>query len=83
MNGDGHDIGALPRRRDPYHVGQKIHCPGHQCCNDCHDPAIAIEHGRSRGAMIEHQTIVPIVNFKKCGTGEFVIAPLLDEATAP
>src|SRR5262249_24098129 len=69
LNRYGNDIGTVPRRRDPYDIGHETHCPSEQYHHDCHDPSVAIEHGRARSTVIEHEAVIPIVHLEKCRAG--------------
>src|SRR5882724_8665429 len=66
LNRYGNHVGAVPRRRDAYHIGHETHCAGDECRDDGHDPAVAIEHGRSRGTVVEHETVISIVHLEEC-----------------
>src|SRR4029453_5633691 len=76
----GHDVGRAPGCRNALFAewcaeNLRDHSADHGC-----DPAFAIEHGCSGSAVVDDETVIPLVYFKKTGTREFAIGCVLDKS---
>src|SRR5262245_8738771 len=78
----GNDVRGLPRRRDLN--GTKAESKGlrQDRTDDRYDSAFAVQHWGSRSTMVEHQTIIAVINFHQCGTGELLVVPIRNKPPA-
>jgi hypothetical protein len=71
-----------PRRRDPYRACHELHGRREQIVDDHDHSARAVEHGRSRGAVIEHEAVVSVVHLEQRGACKpYAITVLHDSTT--
>ncbi len=72
----------MPGGRDSNRAGGQTYGLRHQRADDRDDAALAIEHRRAGGAVIEHQAVVAVMHFEQRRPGERALAAEFHEAAA-
>src|SRR5262249_53601326 len=76
-NRHGNDVRLSPGCRDPNCAGRKLEDRREQVADNGHHAAAAIEYGRARGAVIEDETVVAVVELEQCQACEFAAIAVL------
>src|SRR5262245_7724343 len=77
----GYDVGSAPGCRNALFAERGTKELGDHGADDCCDPAFAIEHRCSRRAVVDDQTVIPLIHFKKTGARELALGCVLHKST--
>ena len=78
----GHDIGSSPCGRNANFAEWRRESLRDHSADDSRDPALAIEHGCSRSAVVDRKPIIPVIHFEESGAREPAVVHVLHEPAA-
>ncbi len=80
LDGNGHNVGHAPCGRDPYLAVTPMDALRENVADDRRDPAVAINHGCSRSAVVDDEPILAFIHFQERHAGEL---PVVSESNEP